>query len=66
MTDTVQTVPSTFVIERVYPAPAARVFKAFADPVIERKWFAEGEGWEVQQFADDFRTGGLQTSRFTF
>ncbi len=67
MTDTpVQTVHSTFVIERTYPAPAARVFNAFADPAIKRKWFIEGEGWELPEDTDGFRTGGLPTSRFTF
>jgi uncharacterized protein YndB with AHSA1/START domain len=36
---------STFAIERTYPARAARVFAAFSDPAIKRRWFAEGEGW---------------------
>ncbi len=64
--DTVQTIHSTFVIERVYPNPVARVFQAFADQAMKRKWFVEGEGWEIFQFDDDFRIGGLQVSRFAF
>ena len=38
---------ATFTLERTYDAPPAKVFKAFADPAIKRRWFVEGEGWEV-------------------
>jgi uncharacterized protein YndB with AHSA1/START domain len=57
---------ATFTIERTYDAPPARVFKAFADPAIKRRWFAEGEGWQVEEFKVDFRVGGAETSRFRF
>jgi len=57
---------ATFTIERAYDASPARVFKAFADPAIKRRWFAEGEGWEVVSFDVDFRVGGSETSRFRF
>lgn len=43
-------VHSTFSIERTYPSPISRVFAAFSDPVIKRRWFAEGEGWEIDGF----------------
>lgn len=59
-------VHSTFRIERVYPAAPARVFAAFADQQTKRRWFAEGEGWDVEQFAVDFRVGGQETARFRF
>jgi uncharacterized protein YndB with AHSA1/START domain len=59
-------VHSTFVVERTYPAKAARVFAAFSNPAIKRHWFAEGEGWEVDEFTVDFREGGKETSRFRF
>ena len=59
-------VHSTFTVERTYPASAARVFGAFSDPVIKRRWFAEGEGWEVDEFTVDFREGGREFSRFRF
>lgn len=57
---------ATFTIERVYDASPARVFKAFADPAAKRRWFAEGEGWEIEKFETDFRIGGFERSRFRF
>jgi uncharacterized protein YndB with AHSA1/START domain len=57
---------ATFVIEREYKHAPARVFAAWADPRAKRAWFAEGEGWEVKQFALDFREGGAETSKFRF
>jgi uncharacterized protein YndB with AHSA1/START domain len=59
-------VHSTFVIERTYNAPPTRVFAAWANPASKRKWFAEGEGWEVGAFEADFRVGGIEHSRFRF
>jgi uncharacterized protein YndB with AHSA1/START domain len=59
-------VHSTFSIERTYPSPPARVFAAFSDQATKRRWFAEGEGWEVDEFTLDFRVGGRETSRFRF
>lgn len=57
---------ATFSIERTYDAPPARVFNAFADPKIKRRWFVEGEGWDVEQFDPDFKVGGFERSRFRF
>lgn len=54
----------TFSIERSYPVAPARVFEAFSDPRRKRRWFAEGEGWIVDEYALDFRVGGTETSRF--
>jgi uncharacterized protein YndB with AHSA1/START domain len=57
---------ATFTIERVYDVAPARVFKAFSDPVAKRRWFAEGEGWEIDEYTLDFRTGGHERSQFRF
>ncbi len=57
---------STFNIARTYPVAPARVFAAFADQATKRRWFAEGEGWEVDEFTVDFRVGGRETARFRF
>lgn len=42
------------------------MFSAFADAAKKRRWFAEGEGWEVFEYALDFRIGGTEVSRFAF
>jgi uncharacterized protein YndB with AHSA1/START domain len=57
---------SSFSVERTYPASPARVFHAFADQETKRRWFAEGEGWEVFEYTQDFRVGGREFSRFRF
>lgn len=57
---------ATFTIERRYAAAPARVFKAFEDPVQKRRWFVEGEGWEIESFETDFRVGGFERSSFRF
>lgn len=57
---------ATFTIERIYDAPPARVFRAYADAAAKRRWFVEGEGWTVEEFVDDFRVGGIERSSFRF
>jgi uncharacterized protein YndB with AHSA1/START domain len=51
---------STFVIERIYPTTPDRVFAAFSDPAKKRRWFAGGEGAEVEDFQMDFRVEGTE------
>ena len=55
---------ATFAIERSYPTTPERVFAAFADPAKKRRWFAEGEEFEVERFEMDFRVGGVERARF--
>jgi uncharacterized protein YndB with AHSA1/START domain len=51
---------ATFVIERVYNAPPARVFNAWADPKAKAAWFAGPDGWEKGGHEFDFRVGGRE------
>jgi uncharacterized protein YndB with AHSA1/START domain len=57
---------ATFTVERSYAVAPARVFDAFADAAKKRRWFAEGDGWEVFEFTLDFRIGGSEVSRFAY
>src|SRR5277367_5232355 len=55
---------NTFTIERNYPPSAQHVFAAFADPAKKRRWFAEGEGFDIDEFQMDFRVGGGERISF--
>ena len=57
---------ASFTIERTYAAPPSRVFRAFADPAAERRWFVEGEGWEIEAYEPGFAVGAFERSRFRF
>ena len=48
----------TFVLERNYPNRPARVFAAFADPAVRRRWFVGNN--KVEHFDMDFRAGGYE------
>jgi uncharacterized protein YndB with AHSA1/START domain len=57
---------STFVIERSYPKTPERVFSAFADAAIKRRWFAEGEGHDLEEFEMNFQVGGTERFQYRF
>lgn len=54
---------ATLVDERVYDAPPARVFAAWADPAIKHRWFGYPEPWETVRYDLDFRLGGREIDR---
>ncbi len=59
------TIHNTFVIERNFPQRPSRVFSAFAQPALKRRWYAEGDH-EIQDFHMDFRLGGVERFRYRF
>jgi uncharacterized protein YndB with AHSA1/START domain len=54
----------SFTIDRTYSHAVERVFGALSDPVKKRRWFAEGEGFEIESYSLDFRVGGFERCRF--
>ena len=51
---------TSFVIERRYTAPPARVFAAWADPVQKAQWFVGPDEWIKFTHETDFRVGGRE------
>lgn len=60
------TVHSTFSVEHRYPYAPETVFAAFSDPARKRRWYAEGDAHELQQWQMDFRLGGEERLRYRF
>jgi uncharacterized protein YndB with AHSA1/START domain len=55
---------ASFVIEREFPHPPARVFAAWADRKAKEKWFAgPGGQWKPLERQMDFRVGGSERAR---
>jgi uncharacterized protein YndB with AHSA1/START domain len=54
-------VHDTFVIDRSYPAPPARVFGAFADPAAKNQWWTDDDIDQDAPHVIDFRVGGRET-----
>ena len=52
---------ATFVVERTYATSPARVFAAWADANVKRRWF--GGDQPPSQFDLDFRVGGREINR---
>lgn len=61
-----EVVHSTFTIERTFPVPPARVFRAFADPSQKRRWYADDDRGQIDSHTADFRVGGMEKTRFRF
>jgi uncharacterized protein YndB with AHSA1/START domain len=57
---------NTFVIERSYPKPPERVFSAFSNAAKKRRWFAESETHDIEEFESDFHVGGTERLRYRF
>ena len=54
---------ATFVIDRTYAAKPERVFQAFADPEIKKKWFGAPPEWNKGVAVFDFREGGRESDK---
>jgi len=54
---------ATFAIERVYPAPPARVFAAWASADEKARWIGCHPDWRTVESSMDFRVGGREISR---
>jgi uncharacterized protein YndB with AHSA1/START domain len=52
---------ATFVIERDYAAPPAKVFAAWAEPKAKARWFVGPDEWEKSDHKLDFRVGGRES-----
>ena len=59
-------VHDTVVIERPFPKPPEKVFAAISEPAKRRRWFAEGDTHDVEEFRSDFRVGGTEVLRYRF
>lgn len=55
------TTHETFVIERTYAHPPAKVFAAYADLKAKRQWFGGPDEWERSNHTLDFRVGGKES-----
>ena len=59
-------VHDTFVIERHFQKTPEKVFAALSEPAKRRRWFAEGDHHDVEEFQSDFRVGGVELLRYRF
>lgn len=57
---------SKFVVERHYPKPVETVFAALADPAKKRRWFAESDQHEIEDYESNFRVGGAERLKYRF
>ncbi len=57
------TIHESYTIERRYRSAPAKVFAAFADPAVKRRWFVDGAS-SVGEMEIDFKVGGREVSTF--
>lgn len=57
---------ASFSLQRQIPALPSAVFRAFSDPDLKRRWFAEGEQHEVEEFSVDLHEGAVERLRYRF
>lgn len=57
------TTHESYTIERRYRAAPAKVFAAFAEPAVKRRWFLD-EATAIGEMEIDFRVGGREVSTF--
>lgn len=55
-------VHSTFIIDRFYPVPPAKVYFALSDPVAKRRWFTDPNNRMPSRHEMDFRVGGKEVN----
>lgn len=53
-----------FKIEKFIAHKPDKVFKAFADPNLKKKWFSDGKKILEETYLADFRVGGTEVSEF--
>ncbi len=55
---------ASLTLTRDYNFPPARVFAAWSSAEAKRQWFAaDGDGFEIESYALDFRVGGSERCR---
>jgi uncharacterized protein YndB with AHSA1/START domain len=59
------TIHNTLILERNFPQRLSRVFSAFSQSALKRRWYAEGDH-EILDFHMDFRLGGVERFRYRF
>lgn len=50
----------TFVIERNYPSPPSKVFRALTDSAAKAQWFLPPGDWKASDYRFDCRVGGSE------
>jgi uncharacterized protein YndB with AHSA1/START domain len=50
--------PHVLRMERLFDAPPERIFAAWTDPVVLRRWWAAEPGWTTPEATTDVRVGG--------